>query len=173
MRWEPIPGAEIGTWSDTPLARESAKPAPVSPLVSAGLLPASAPRAGPLGPRPVGGPGIEPRAADIVAVTARFEGVLAAARVWRTGRRLRKEQRPSGKLVRWSVGVDVPSQGLAISLWRDGPHVGDDALGLLTDELHANWAMCWQPADYEIGQWSGLRMRSLSRRHSSDRVVSG
>jgi hypothetical protein len=173
MRWEPIPGAEAGAWSAAPLVQEAPRPTPVSPLVSAGLLPATAPRAGPLGPRRSGGAGIEPRAARIVAVTARFEAVSAGQRAWRTAKRLRIEQHSSGKLVRWSVGLDLPLQALAISLWRDEPNVRENALDLLSTELHANWAMCWQPADYEIGHWDGLRLRNLSRKLVGDTVLRG
>lgn len=170
MRWEPCP-EERGTWSGQSLSKRTAGARPVSPLVRVGLLPASAPHAGPLGPRRPGGPNSEPRAAKMVAVTARFEGLAAIHRAWRTALSLRQEQRRPTPLVRWSVGVDLPAQALAITLWRDEPLARQQALGLLTNEMHADWAMCWQPADYEIGHWDGLRLRRLSHRQASGTVV--
>ena len=69
------------------------------------------------------------------------------------------------------MGLDRPSQGLVISLWRDEPRVREDALGVLAGQLCANWAMCWRPADHEIGHWDRLRLRNFSRGRPSDRVV--
>jgi hypothetical protein len=165
MRWEPL-RQERGTWSGMSLSAHSATARPVSPLVSAGLLPASVPRAGPLGPRRSDEPSSEPRAANIVAVTARFDGGSAGLRAWRAANNLRQTQATDAALVRWSVGVDWPSQGLAITLWRDEPHVRDHALG----HLGADWTMCWRPADYEIGHWDGLRLRHLGRQRTGDTV---
>jgi len=89
-----------------------------SPLVTAGLLPPNPPRAGPLGPRRESSGSIEPRASHMFAVTAPFEGVSTAPRVWQAAKRLRAGARGSTSLVRWSVGLDLPPQGLAITLWR-------------------------------------------------------
>jgi hypothetical protein len=30
--------------------------------------------------------------------------------------------------------------------------------------MGACWTMCWQPGDYEIGHWDGLRLRLAGRR---------
>ncbi|HLZ29962.1 MAG TPA: antibiotic biosynthesis monooxygenase [Chloroflexota bacterium] len=169
MRWEA--GAEtdeIGAWDGLRLSNLQANPRPRSPLIAAGLLPPSAPRAGPLGPRPEV-TAVEPRASGMFALTARFNGPRAAARAvhrhWPHGRQAAVADGVS--CVRSGVGVDWSPQALAISLWHDGPDRRARALAEAT-ALGAAWAMCWQPADYEIGHWDGLRLRQAARRRARD-----
>jgi len=167
MRWEA--GAEtdeFGAWDGLRLSKLQANLRPRSPLITAGLLPPSAPRAGPFGPRPEV-TAVEPRASGMFALTARFNGPIAAAhavhRHWPHGRQAAVAGDVS--CVRSGVGVDWSPQALAISLWRDGPDRRARALAEAT-ELGASWAMCWQPADYEIGHWDGLRLRQAARRRA-------
>jgi hypothetical protein len=162
MRWEPDV-QELGAWSGRRLAAQAAAPRPTSPLVAVGLLPPNPPRAGPLGPRPERG-GLEPWACGVVAVTARFDGARAPLRARGAAARLRAEARSNPGLLRWSLGLDLPPQALAISLWQDLPEARERALALLGVEAGADWAMCWRPADYEIGHWDGLRLRQTARR---------
>src|SRR5579859_7263430 len=80
----------------------------------------------------------------------------------------RLERRPTAvACVRSGVGVDWSPQALAISLWRDGPDRRARALAEAS-ALGASWAMCWQPADYEIGHWDGLRLRQAARRRARE-----
>ncbi len=164
MRWEPGTEAdEAGAWDGLRLSGREANPRPRSPLIAAGLLPPNTPRAGPLGPRPEV-TAVEPRASGMFALTARFKGPMAAARA------VRRKARPGGQAesandiscVRYGIGLDWSPQALAISLWRDGPDRRARALTEAT-ALGATWAMCWQPADYEIGHWDGLRLRQAAR----------
>ena len=172
MRWEPGAGSdELGAWDGLRLARLQPNPLPRSPLIAAGLLAPNAPRAGPLGPRPEVS-AIEPRASGMFALTARFDGSLAAARALRRrpGASVRQGPDVTGTfaedpLVRWGIGLDWSPQALGIGLWRDEPGVRAQALNGVT-ALGASWAMCWQPADYEIGHWDGLRLRQAARRRA-------
>lgn len=168
MRWEPSPD-EWGAWAGLTLGAATAPVRSLSPLVAAGLLPAQPPRAGRLGPRRETR-AIEPRGADLFAVTARLEGASAATAM-RTARRvLRAEAWSQPDLVRWAVGLDWPPQALVVSLWRDMPEARIRALALLGERLGASWAMRWQPGDYEIGHWDGLRLRrEQPRRTAADR----
>jgi antibiotic biosynthesis monooxygenase len=156
MRWEPTLD-EVGAWSGLRLAQNEAAALPRSPLVATGLLPAETLRAGPLGPRPEG-TAVEPRGSGLVATTGVFGGPAGLLRARRAAARLRSA-RADADLVRWSVGLDLPPRGLAISVWHDAPEVRRYAVAL----LDADWAMCWQPAEYEIGHWDGLRLRQAAR----------
>jgi hypothetical protein len=162
MRWEPSEN-ELGTWDGLHLARATAQARPVSPLVAIGLLPPNPPRAGPLGPRPEAGV-VEPRLCGLIGVTARIEGAGALLAIRSVRRRLATEAAANADLVRYAVGADWPPQALVVSLWRDSPAARARALELMERELRAGWAMCWQPADYEIGHWDGLRLRQVARR---------
>jgi hypothetical protein len=164
MRWEPgAESDEVGSWNGLQLATMQSNPRPRSPLIAAGLLPPNAPRAGPLGPRAEVS-AVEPQASGVFALTARFEGPVAAVQGLHSGR-------GRGRAVlRRGVGLDWSPQALAISLWRDDPGVRAQALREATT-LGATWAMCWQPADYEIGHWDGLRLRQAARRRVRDAEV--
>lgn len=163
MRWEPGEAAnEIGTWDGLRLSGLQAQAQPRSPLIAAGLLPATVPRAGALGPRPEVS-AVEPRASGVFALTARFEGALAAARGLRS---------KDDAALRHGVGLDWPAQALAISLWTDAPAARQTAVQQAR-AAGATWAMCWHPADYEIGHWEGLRLRQAARRRSRSRVTLG
>jgi hypothetical protein len=153
MRWEPS-ADEVGAWAELRLGADQAASTPRSPLVAVGLLPPSTPRAGPLGPRPEG-VSREPRGSGLVAVTALFEGARAMA--------CRRSPPVDEDLVRWSMGLDLPPRRLAISVWQDAPGARQRALARF-EHAGARWAMCWQPADYEIGHWDGLRLRQAARR---------
>jgi hypothetical protein len=166
MRWEPSE-AEVGGWDGLRLSLATATARPVSPLVAVGLLPPNPPRAGPLGPRPEGGV-VEPRACGLVGVTARLTGIGGLVSMRGTRRRLAAEAADNPDLVRWAVGADLPPQALLVSLWRDSPAARARALAVLGHDLRASWAMCWQPADYEIGHWDGLRLRQVARRAARD-----
>jgi hypothetical protein len=167
MRWEPSK-SELGTWHDLSLSRGATPTRPVSPLVTVGLLPPDPPRAGPTGPRPDSGT-VEPRASGLFAATARLEGTASLGAAFWAGRRLRAEGASGSELVRWAVGLEWPPQGLLITIWRDNPTARRRALDLL-EQLGASWAMCWQPGDYEIGHWDGLRLRLASRRQTKTAV---
>src|SRR5919197_3365016 len=132
MRWDP--------------ATEGVEARPISPLVAVGLLPERVSRAGPLGPRPESSI-LEPRGCGLMCVTAWFDGVRGATLAWQTTRRLRS------KAVRCSGGFDVPPQGLVIGILKDQPQTPELLAG-------ADWVTCWQPAEYEIGHWDGLRLRT-------------
>jgi antibiotic biosynthesis monooxygenase len=148
MRWEPI-------------SQPSAPP--VSPLVSAGLLTPAPPLAGPFGPRPER-MGAEPRASGVTCVTAIFEGAAAALRARKVAAGLRTGRDP--RVLRWSIGMDLPPRALAICLCQD--------VTALAEAFHvASWVECWQAADYEIGHWNGLRLRQVARRRTRDRVELG
>jgi hypothetical protein len=147
MRWEPM--SEI-------------RSAPVSPLVAVGLLAAESPLAGPLGPR-LERARVEPRASGVTCVTAVFDGVAGAVQTRKLAQALRARQRKDPKLLRWSVGIDLPPRGMAIVLWRDEC----DTTEMFED---ASWVMRWQAADYEIGHWDGLRLRQVARRRLRDTV---
>jgi hypothetical protein len=166
MRWEPS-ADEMGAWDGLRLSRAPATVHAVSPLVAVGLLPPNPPRAGPLGPRHEGGV-VEPRDCGLVAVTARLTGVGGLLSVRRTRRRLAAEAADNPDLVRWAVGADLPPQALLVSLWRDSPAARARALAVLGRDPCVSWAMCWQPADYEIGHWAGLRLRQTARRAARD-----
>jgi Antibiotic biosynthesis monooxygenase len=151
MRWEPI-------------AEPTA--APVSPLVATGLLAPNAPLAGPLGPRPER-LGVEPRGSGIACVTATFDGVHTLPRLRKVASQLRALQIHDKRLLRWTVGLDLPPRGLAITLWDEVPRCCLDILG------GADWVVTWDAADYEIGHWDGLRLRQAARRRMRDRVENG
>jgi quinol monooxygenase YgiN len=152
MRWEPVS------------ARTSA---PVSPLVTAGLLPSQASLAGPLGPRPERA-SIEPSGSGVTCVTAVFEGAAAALHLRSAASKLRTLQRSDPGLLRWSVGVDLPPRrGIAICLCREASDAVDEAL------CNARWRTSWWAADYEIGHWDGLRLRQVARRRARDTVENG
>jgi hypothetical protein len=76
-------------------------------------------------------------------------------------------RRTEARLLRWSVGIDLPPRGMAITLWRDEASARQCASGLLQG---ARWLMDWQAADYEIGAWQGLRLRQVARRRLRDTV---
>jgi hypothetical protein len=161
MRWEPGSHAdEFGAWDGLRLSSLDATPRAHSPLVAAGLLPPNAPRAGPLGPRHELS-AVEPRTSGLFALTARFEGLLPAIRS------KRKNRPDENTLLRQGVGVDWSPQALGISLWRDDPNVRKRAIDHARSQ-GAAWAMCWQPADYEIGHWNGLRLRQAARRRGRE-----
>ena len=69
----------------------------------------------------------------------------------------------SARLCLPMIGLDLPPRALVITLWRDRPAARARALDLLDRELGAAWTMRWQPADYEIGHWDGLRLRQAAR----------
>lgn len=163
MRWEPSAN-ERGAWDGLHLVRGTASSRPMSPLVAAGLLPRNPPRAGPTGPRPDVG-AIEPRACGLFAMTAWLAGPRGLSSTLRIAARLRAEAAAGTSLVRWSVGVDWPPRTLILTIWRDTADAAARAATLLGDELRADWLMCWQPGDYEIGHWDGLRLR-LAARHA-------
>jgi len=119
--------------------------------------------AGPLGPRPER-MGTEPRASGVTCVTAIFQGAAAALRARKVAASLRTQRDP--RLLRWSVGMDLPPRALAICLCRD-------ATVLAEAFRDASWVECWQAADYEIGHWDGLRLRQVARRRTRDRVELG
>jgi len=160
MRWEPT-SLELETWSGLALARHDPEPRPVSPLVATGLLPGHVPRAGPLGPRPETS-AVEPSGSGVFALTARFEGARSALGAWRRGR-VQPASLDNSPPMRSGVGLDLPSQALSINLYRDEPGLRERALGD-AQASGATWAMCWHPADYEIGHWNHLRLRQLARR---------
>jgi hypothetical protein len=163
MRWEPgAESEELGAWSGLRLASLGTAPPVTSPLVAAGLLPASVPRAGPFGPRLESG-NLEPRASGLFGLCAWFTGPLAPVRARGAAARLRAVAGTDAGLLRWSVGLDLPPQGLTITLWHDAPGARQLALALLGTAAGADWAMCWQPAEYEIGHWDGLRLRQAAR----------
>ena len=164
MRWEPT-GAEVGAWDGRRLGCTEAPPRPLSPLVTAGLLPPSPPRAGPTGPRRESG-AVEPRACGLFAACARLEGQRGLRAAPALRRRLRREAADGSGLVRWSVSLDWPAQVLVLAIWRDSPATREHALELLSEPGGATWAMCWQPGDYEIGHWDGLRLRLAGRRRA-------
>lgn len=162
MRWEPG-GEEHGAWNGARLARTAARPQPLSPLARVGLLPARRPLAGPTGPRPASG-AVEPRESGLFAALAVCAGPRALLAGRALGRRLAERPASAAGPVRWSVGLDLPCQALVVSLWRDEPGAREQALRLLAEGLGATWAMCWEPGDYEIGHWDGLRLRQAARR---------
>ena len=172
MRWEPGPrAAEIGTWDGLRLSDLQANPPPRSPLIAAGLLPPNTPRAGPLGPRPEVS-AREPRGSGIFAVIARYEGARAALGAMRRSLREPSRDRTSEAAavggdpqVRCGCGVDWPPQALSITLWHNEPGAPERAI-TQAQAAGAVWAMCWQPADYEIGHWNGLRLRQSARRRA-------
>jgi hypothetical protein len=154
MRWEP-------------LSEPTRQPA--SPLIAAGLLPPCARLAGPLGPRPEG-VDVEPRGAGVTCVTAMFDGAMAAVRAHQAASRLHRLQGNETRLLRWSVGLDMPPRALAITLWEDAPETRTIARDLFCE---AGSLSMWQAADYEIGHWDGLRLRQAARRRVRDRVDIG
>lgn len=166
MRWERT-AFELETWSGLALARLDAERRPTSPLVATGLLPAHVPRAGPLGPRPESS-AAEPRGSRIFALTARFEGAQSSLSAWRHGR-VQRRSGDQSTVLRSGVGLDLPPQALRITLYRDEPGVRERALHGASAE-GATWAMCWQPADYEIGHWDRLRLRQLARRQAHETI---
>jgi hypothetical protein len=151
MRWDP-------------LAEASA--APVSPLVAAGLLAPNAPFAGPFGPRP-DRVRVEPRRSGITCITATFDSI---ARLWPAASRLQSLQHSDARLLRCALAFDVSPRAIAIVLWQDAPDAGDLTRAALRG---ASWIEPWQAADYEIGHWSGLRLRQVARRRLRDTVDSG
>lgn len=154
-RWEPAATSdEIGDWAGLRLANLDVDARQPSPLVVAGLLSPSVPRAGPLGPRPETS-AVEPRQSGIFVLTARFEGPLPSIRA-------RWPSPPNNARLRRGVGLDWSPQALSISLWQDRPRVRGRALGEARAD-GASWAMCWEPADYEIGHWDHLRLRQAAR----------
>lgn len=154
LRWDPT-GDEWGSWAGLQLGGARPEGRPSSPLVRLGLIrPDPAPRS-PLA--------LEPRGAGIFGVMARHEGPDALAVAARARHRLATEVRSNPALLRWAVGFDLPPQVLIVTLWRDAARTREQALGLLGTELGLAWAMCWLPGDYEVGHWSGLRLRQAAR----------
>ncbi len=164
MRWEPGED-EHGAWDGLRLAGRAAQTRSVSPLVAVGLLPAESPRAGPTGPRAESGP-VEPRACGLFGATAILAGPRALGGAGGVRRRLQSEAANGDDLVRWAVGLDLPPRALVVTLWRDTRAAKARALNLLGRELPATWAIRWQPGDYEIGHWDGLRLRQAARQRS-------
>jgi hypothetical protein len=158
MRWEP-------------LGQATDRSTRVSPLVAAGLVTHNpdASRTGSFGARPERGH-LEPRASGVTCVTGVFDGAQGVMHARRAVARLRAAQRTEPRLLRWSIGVDLPPRGMAITLWRDEASARQCAAELLHG---ATWLMDWQAADYEIGQWDGLRLRQIARRRLRDTVGPG
>jgi hypothetical protein len=162
MRWEPGED-EFGAWDGVRLASRAQPDRTVSPLVAVGLLPAESPRAGPTGPRSEPGP-VEPRTCGLFAATAIVDGPRALLGAAGVRRRLRAESATNDDLVRWTAGFDLPARALLVTLWRDAARAR--ALDLLGRELGADWAIRWDPGDYEIGHWEGFRLRQAARRQA-------
>lgn len=171
MRWEPSDD-EIGAWDGLRLAGFAVKPRALSPLVVAGLLPPDPPRAGPTGPRPASG-AVEPRLCNLFGATARFAGASALSALRSIGRGLRQEAGRNEQLVRWAVGLDLPAQILVTTLWLDSFRARRRAMQLLGHDLGADWGIVWQPSDYEIGHWDGLRLRQAARQTTRQADRSG
>lgn len=150
MRW--LPGeCEQGDWNGMHFARRDDKAIerrPQTPIPDIAK-----------GPRPGAGP-IDPSRCPVTAVMARVvvRDPQSLSRLMQTWRRLHHDPQQA-RLLRWMTGAVGFNQYLLITLWRN-----DDASASewIANELRASWLMVWQPGDYEIGHWDGLRLRQLA-----------
>ncbi len=151
MRWA-CSECEVGAWNGLQVSRLKNKAydqraqTPIPEI-------ARGPRAGP----------IDPSSCPVTAITAhvRVRTPLALWQLLQTWRRLRQHasstQPPS--LLRWAMGFIEADQYLLVTLWKDSD---GSVLSRLAEELRGAWLMAWQPGDYEIGHWDGLKLRQLA-----------
>lgn len=157
MRWLPT-GREAGAWDDLHVAEHATKslrPPPQTPVPHL-TRPARA-----------GFGSLDPTHAAVMAVTARVrvrspQTALQLLRLTRDWRR----QSPDARPIRWAIGSMEPNEYVVLTVW---PRSAADSATIspwhtLTRTLPDAWVMEWQPGDYEIGHWDGLRLRHVSTR---------
>lgn len=178
MRWRPGP-EEVGQWDGIPLAQAELDPAPIDsdPYRHEALqralehLPRLRAATGPDGAAHYQHTRFARRRRAEVAGTA---GVVVAIRAapWQTiaalraARRLRREARASGSLLRAVVGLGRPGEVYLLGVWSDR----EPALRLLDSPVlravvhrwpNGCWANRWVPEN-EFGHWDGMRVRRSS-----------
>lgn len=113
-----------------------------------------------LGPRRGAG-SIDPSHCHVAAITAHVStsDPRVLVRLVQSYRQLKRHaSRPPG-LLRCSLGSIERNEYLLLTLWRD---YEDSFFLSLPRLLPGAWVKEWQPGDYEIGHWDGLKVRKLA-----------
>jgi hypothetical protein len=164
MRWTPTE-QEIGTWDNLQLGCREVIHKPQTPVPHLARP-----------PRTSGGI-IDPSTCPVTAITARVQtrDLKKARALVRTRESVQGQGSGGGpELLRWTIASVQSNRHLILMFCKNEKGQLLKEFGSLLPEA---WIMRWEPGDYEIGHWSGLRLRHVApsvgqRQPTADKVWS-